>query len=201
MEQSFTSWDSKDSNALAHYGIPGMKWGVRRYQKADGSLTAKGLRRYGEDGYGGRKHKMQRDFNRLDQGYANVTAQKNEATERIRSLKYKSAKRKSKLNEKGIDPSLDKKIAKYDKKIQKQSDNLDKAESRMKSIESLQYRIMGHAAKQGYGTVLKDVVRYGEAHPGRKYVQSLFLPPIFAGMNAAYHATKNPVKGKKMKLF
>ena len=36
-----------DSNYLAHYGILGMKWGVRRYQNADGSLTSAGKERYG----------------------------------------------------------------------------------------------------------------------------------------------------------
>lgn len=30
---------------LMHYGVLGMKWGVRRYQNADGSLTAEGRRR------------------------------------------------------------------------------------------------------------------------------------------------------------
>ena len=31
---------------LYHHGIKGMKWGVRRYQNADGSLTSAGKRRY-----------------------------------------------------------------------------------------------------------------------------------------------------------
>ena len=30
---------------LAHHGILGQKWGVRRYQNADGSLTEKGKAR------------------------------------------------------------------------------------------------------------------------------------------------------------
>ena len=34
-------------NELYHHGIKGMKWGVRRYQNADGSLTAAGRLRYG----------------------------------------------------------------------------------------------------------------------------------------------------------
>lgn len=35
------------SNELKHYGIPGMKKGVRRWQNEDGSLTAAGRQRYG----------------------------------------------------------------------------------------------------------------------------------------------------------
>lgn len=38
---------------LYHWGIKGMKWGVRRFQNADGSLTPAGRRRYGGDGNAG----------------------------------------------------------------------------------------------------------------------------------------------------
>lgn len=38
-------------NELYHYGIKGMHWGVRRFQNADGSLTAAGIKRYGIKGY------------------------------------------------------------------------------------------------------------------------------------------------------
>ena len=31
---------------LYHYGIPGQKWGVRRFQNPDGTLTEKGKKRY-----------------------------------------------------------------------------------------------------------------------------------------------------------
>lgn len=34
---------------LVHHGILGMKWGVRRYQNKDGSLTAEGRKRYLND--------------------------------------------------------------------------------------------------------------------------------------------------------
>ena len=34
-----------NNNELQHWGIPGMKWGVRRYQNKDGSLTSAGRKR------------------------------------------------------------------------------------------------------------------------------------------------------------
>lgn len=37
-----------NSNVLCHWGIKGQKWGVRRYQNRDGTLTAAGKVRYSD---------------------------------------------------------------------------------------------------------------------------------------------------------
>lgn len=46
-----------NSNELYHHGIKGQKWGVRRFQKKDGSLTPAGRKRYDDDGPSQKKQK------------------------------------------------------------------------------------------------------------------------------------------------
>ena len=41
-----------DDYTLCHWGIKGMKWGVRRYQNKDGTLTAAGRKHYGDGNAG-----------------------------------------------------------------------------------------------------------------------------------------------------
>lgn len=38
-----------DNNELQHWGVRGMKWGVRRYQNKDGTLTPAGKKRYEQE--------------------------------------------------------------------------------------------------------------------------------------------------------
>lgn len=46
------------SDELRHYGIKGQKWGVRRFQKEDGSLTPAGRKRYDDDISNGKQYKI-----------------------------------------------------------------------------------------------------------------------------------------------
>lgn len=50
---------SDNKNELSHHGILGMKWGVRRFQNADGSLTAAGKKRYNTSPMPNRKEMKQ----------------------------------------------------------------------------------------------------------------------------------------------
>ena len=92
---SFDNWN----NELYHHGIKGQKWGIRRYQNPDGSLTAEGEARYGEHGTATARERA-RFLNKLDQQKAHSRARMGELSKA--ALNSKSAQEKvqqySKLN-------------------------------------------------------------------------------------------------------
>ena len=54
-------------NELYHWGIKGMKWGVRRYQNKDGTLTEKGKKRYNDEADRGDYNQTKSDGTRFKQ--------------------------------------------------------------------------------------------------------------------------------------
>ena len=87
--RDFQDWDAglhrSDPNSLKHYGVLGMKWGQRRYQKSDGSLTAAGKKHYentGEYGYTYKSHATKKYTKKLAKAEAKGKTEKAEKMER-----------------------------------------------------------------------------------------------------------------------
>ena len=79
------TWTRTHQGELYHHGIKGMKWGVRRFQNEDGSLTPAGKERYDEPSQGTNStNKKSKSLHRLklEEKYRNEGLSKEEAEQK-----------------------------------------------------------------------------------------------------------------------
>lgn len=84
---------------LSHHGILGQKWGVRRYQNPDGSLTPLGRKRYGVKTYAELSSSQKREVNKLDKEVQAKEDAENANKQRLREIKEEGKAEKALLRE------------------------------------------------------------------------------------------------------
>lgn len=107
------------SEFLCHYGIKGMKWGIRRYQNKDGSLTPEGKVRYGQ--IPSVSNTAEKIYNRAYAKEPRITHDIKGSRQHLYGLEHKLKTKES------IKRKLEKEISEENKSLAEASENLKDA--------------------------------------------------------------------------
>lgn len=124
------------SDELCHYGIRGMRWGIRRYQNPDGTLTEAGRKRVSKlhDSNSrliGRRDKLTKRMEFQTQKYANSISKANQKAAELRLKEYGLFTTKSRADK------LEYKASKLEARAAQKAMRIDRTKARIAKIDAL----------------------------------------------------------------
>ena len=147
------------NDELYHYGILGMRWGVRRYQKKDGTLTNSGKKRY------------DKEMERL-KAEEKIIKNKNRTQSKLEKLE---AKRKSVEElKKNLNKPKEKSVKEYSDAELRERVNRLQLEKQYKDLSPKQVSI----GKTVVNRIVKNVVVPAAEEMGKQVVKSLMTKEI-----------------------
>ena len=124
------------SDELCHYGIRGMRWGIRRYQNPDGTLTEAGRKRVSKlhDSNSrliGRRDKLTKRMEFQTQKYANSISKANQKAAELRVKEYGLFTPKPRADK------LEYKASKLEARAAQKAMKIDRTKARIAKIDAL----------------------------------------------------------------
>lgn len=120
---------------LTHHGTKGMKWGRRRYQNPDGSLTPAGRKRYGVEGTYRPKGQPSKPTQATKPSAVKPTSKKKVEDDTPEENRYLSKKARSMT-----DAELDKAITRLKKEKEFKDHSPEEKERAKKALDDMSYR-------------------------------------------------------------
>ena len=149
-----------DDSALYHWGIKGMKWGVRRYQNKDGTLTAAGKKHYAGDGNTGSEGEPKVEYAPRRSGRNAEDYSDEELRSRINRLQMEKQYRdlQGQTNIRADDPNKELKAEKERLQLQK---DVKQLRNDVYGGQSFVKSVMKDASKQFLTKAVSGAMSYG----------------------------------------